>query len=151
MKQFTFLILILILLFPIIALSQKSDPIIVDFKIQALYRAAKLTWKVKEGLKDKMTVQIFRADTFEDGPYKEVDAVPLAPDKNAYEYIDKTMGAESKYYYKLIIKETNESFGPIPTRPFFSPPATHWKPPAQKQQQGNLLGSDAHPPTRNES
>src|SRR4030067_1830726 len=150
MNKFTIFFPILILLFPIIALSQKTDSAIVDFKVQALYRAAKLTWKAKEGLKSPITVQIFRADTFEEGPYKEVDAVALAPDKSAYEYIDKTMGAEAKYYYKLIIKETNESFGPIPTRPFFSPPATHWKPPTPKQQHGNILGSDFRPSVRKE-
>lgn len=113
------------------ALSQKADPTIVDFKVQALYRAAKLTWKTGEGLKDQMSVQILRAETFEEGPYNEVDGVNLIPGKNAYEYIDKTMGVESKYYYKLVIKETNESFGPIPTRPFFSPPATRLLPPFQ--------------------
>jgi len=106
------------------ALPQKADSVILDFKVQALYRAAKLTWKTKGDLKNQMPVQILRADTFEDGPYKEVGVVKIVPGKSTYEYVDKSMGAEAKYYYKLIIKETNESFGPIPTRPYFSPPAT---------------------------
>jgi len=116
------------LLGPRAVLSQKADPTIVDFKIQALYRAAKLTWKTGEGLKDRMSAQILRAETFEEGPYLELGVVDLGPDKNVYEYVDKSMGAESKYYYKLVIKETGESFGPIPTRPYFSPPATQWQP-----------------------
>jgi hypothetical protein len=124
------------LLGPQVTMSQKADPTIVDFKVQALYRAAKLTWKTGEGLKDQMSVQILRAETFEEGPYNEVDGVNLIPGKNAYEYIDKTMGVESKYYYKLVIKETGEFFGPISTRPYFSPPATQWQP---SEQQGPLL------------
>lgn len=113
-----------IFLAPAMALSQKADPSIFDFKVQALYRAAKLTWKTKGDLKKEMAVKILRADTFEAGPYKEVGLVKIISGKSSYEYVDKSMGAEAKYYYKLIIKETNEFFGPIPTRPYFSPPAT---------------------------
>ncbi|MEK6655696.1 MAG: hypothetical protein AABY92_11190 [Thermodesulfobacteriota bacterium] len=94
------------------------------FKVDALYRAAKVSWKTAGDPKGEMSIQIMRADTFEDGPYQEVGVVKIAPGKSSYEYIDKSMGTEAKYYYKLIIKETNESIGPKPTRPFFSPPAT---------------------------
>jgi hypothetical protein len=121
-------IFIITLLTPKVIWSQKADLTIVDFKVQALYRAAMLTWKTKDGLKSPVVVQIFRADTFEEGPYQEVETVSLTPGKSTYEYVDKSMGAESKYYYKLVIKETNESFGPIPTRPYFSPPATQLLP-----------------------
>ncbi len=103
---------------------QKTDSAISDFKVQALYRAAKLTWKAGEGLKAPASVQILRSDTFEDGPYKEVGTVTLTPGKASYEYVDKSMGAEAKYFYKLLVKETGQTFGPLPTRPFFSPPAT---------------------------
>ena len=119
------------LLSPQVTMPQKADPTIVDFKIQALYRAAMLTWKLRDDLKTPLAVQILRADTFEDGPYREVETISLTPGKKTYEYVDKSMGAESKYYYKLVIKETNESFGPLPTRPFFSPPATQLLPPFQ--------------------
>ncbi len=121
-------ILFLNLFIPEAIWSQKTDPTIVDFKIQALYRSAMLTWKAKDDLKTPVAVQILRADTFEEGPYQEVERITLAPEKKTYEYLDKSMGAESKYYYKLVIEETNESFGPIPTRPFFSPPATQLLP-----------------------
>ena len=129
---FPTLIFFVTLLGPQVTMSQKADPTIVDFKIQALYRAAKLTWKTSDGLKDQMSLQVLRAETFEEGPYQEVDAISLLPGKNAYEYVDKSMGVESKYYYKLVIKETGEFFGPIPTRPYFSPPATQWQPPGRE-------------------
>jgi hypothetical protein len=121
---FSCTLFIVTLLFPQAALTQKADPTIVDFRVQAMYRAAKLTWKARDGLKSNIAVQILRADTFEEGPYKEVETVNLTPGKSIYGYVDKTMGSEAKYYYKLSIKDTGESFGPIPTRPFFSPPAT---------------------------
>jgi hypothetical protein len=95
-----------------------------EFKVDALYRAAKVSWKTAGDPKGEMSVQIMRADTFEDGPYQEVGVVKITPGKSSYEYIDKSMGSEAKYFYKLILKETNESIGPKPTRPFFSPPAT---------------------------
>ena len=109
---------------PPMALAQRGDASIMSFKVDAMYRAAKLTWKAKGDLKSEMAVQVLRADTFEDGPYDEVALVKITPGKSSYEYIDKSMGAEAKYYYKLIIKESNETIGPVPTRPYFSPPAT---------------------------
>jgi len=109
---------------PPMGFPQKADSIIQDFKVQPLYRAAKLTWKVKEGVKGGASVQILRADSFEDAPYKEVEAVNLSPGKTSYEYVDKSMGSEAKYFYKLQVKETGETTVPLPTRPFFSPPAT---------------------------
>jgi hypothetical protein len=104
--------------------SASQSPTFADFKVEALYRAAKVSWKTAGDPKGEMSVQIMRADTFEDGPYQEVGMVKITPGKSSYEFIDKSMGAEAKYFYKLIIKETNESTGPKPTRPFFSPPAT---------------------------
>jgi hypothetical protein len=124
-KSFLFCALFTVpILFPVAVFGQKADPTILDFKVQALYRAAKLTLKAKDGLKTPVAVQILRADSFDDAPYKEVGTIHLAPGKSTYEYVDKSMGASAKYYYKLTIKETGESFGPIFTRPFFSPPAT---------------------------
>lgn len=113
------------------ALAQKSDPTIADFKVQALYRAAKLTWSVTASLKDQVALKILRAASSADSPYQEVEVVKLIPGKSAYDYVDKSMGAESMYFYKLVVTETGESFGPISTRPFFSPPATQWQPPEQ--------------------
>ncbi len=74
--------------------SQKGDPTILSFKVEALYRAAKLTWKTKGDLKNEMSLQVLRADTFEEGPYNEVGVVKINPGKSSYEYIDKSMGAE---------------------------------------------------------
>ncbi len=120
-----------LLLNPQVTMSQKADPTIVDFRVQPLYKAAKLTWKTSDGLKNQLSVQILRAETFEEGPYKELVVTNLVPGKNAYDYVDKSVGSESKFYYKLVVKETGESFGPVITRPYFSPPATQLQQPKQ--------------------
>jgi hypothetical protein len=112
------------LLIPSVGLPQRAETTIGDFRVQAEFRAAKLTWKANGDLKEEIAVQVLRADTSEDGPYKEVAVVEITPGKQEYEYVDKSMRAETKYYYKLVVKETNESLGPIAARPFFSPPAT---------------------------
>ena len=119
---FAILIFTVFLIVPGESASQSST--FADFRVDALYRAAKVSWKTAGDSKGEMSVQIMRADTFEDGPYQEVGVVKITPGKSSYEYIDKSMGSEAKYFYKLILKETNESIGPKPTRPFFSPPAT---------------------------
>jgi hypothetical protein len=127
---FAILFLLITLLVPQVTMSQNAGPTIVNFGARPLYRAAKLTWKVIPNLEKQLSVQILRADT-EAGPYTELDVVTLVPGKDSYEYIDKSMGTESKYYYKAVIKETGESFGPDDVRPLFSPPATQFHPPKQ--------------------
>jgi len=122
-----------IFLFAHAALAQKPDPTIADFKVQALYRAARLTWSVSASLKDPMALKILRASSSAEGPYQEVEVVKLIPGKSAYDYVDKSMGAESMYFYKLIVNETGESLGPLSTRPYFSPPATQWQPPGEQR------------------
>ena len=119
-----FLLFLTLLSVPDGSWCQKGDPTITGFKVEALYRAAKVTFKTKGDLKNEMSVQVLRADSFEDAAYQEVGAVKIVPGKSAYEYVDKSMGSEAKYFYKLVVKESNEFYGPLPTRPFFSPPAT---------------------------
>ena len=121
---FLALSLFITLFVPQAAMSQKAGPTIEDFGARPLYRAAKLTWKVDPDLKKQLSVQILRAETSKEGPYTELDVITLVPGKDSYEYIDRSMGTESKYYYKAVIKETGESFGPDEARPLFSPPAT---------------------------
>jgi len=95
-----------------------------NFKTQSLYRAVALSWVVQTPFKNEVVFQILRSDTFAEGPYEEVATVPYDKSKKAYDYLDKSLGSESKYYYKLIIKGTDETYGPVAARPYFSPPAT---------------------------
>jgi hypothetical protein len=101
-----------------------ADNSISDFKAQSLYRAVALSWVVQTPFKNEVVFQILRSDTFVDGPYEEVTTLPYDKNKKAYDYLDKSLGSESKYYYKLVIKGTDETYGPVAARPYFSPPAT---------------------------
>lgn len=103
---------------------QSPGGAVTGFKAQSLYRAASLTWTVAARAEQRLTFLITRSDTFVEGPYAEVATVQSTPGKASYEYVDKSVGTEAKYYYKLHIKETGETLGPVPTRPYFSPPAT---------------------------
>ena len=107
---FPILLFLITLLVPQATMSQKAGPTIVNFGARPLYRAVKLTWKVPN-LEKQLSAQILRADA-EAGPYKALECCTLVPGKDSYEYIDKSMGTESRYYYKAVIKETGESFGP---------------------------------------
>lgn len=95
-----------------------------DFKAQSLYRAVALSWVVKTPFNNQVIFQLLRSDSFVEGPYEEVATVAYDQSKKAYDYLDKSLGSESKFYYKLIIKGTGETYGPVAARPYFSPPAT---------------------------
>ena len=123
-RSFALFACLLLLSAPVASSQQGAEPTVTDFKAQPLYRAAHLTWKVRGRSERPVTFQILRSDTFVEGPYAEVAVFPSTPAKGTYEYVDKSVGTEAKYYYKLIIKETGEALGPTPTRPYFSPPAT---------------------------
>lgn len=123
-RSFLLVACVLLLSSPAASPEQKSEPTVTDFKAQPLYRAASLTWKVGKQPARPFTFQILRSDTFIEGPYTEIAVFQSTPAKASYEYVDKSVGTEAKYYYKLIIKETGEALGPVSTRPYFSPPAT---------------------------
>jgi hypothetical protein len=95
-----------------------------DFKAQSLYRAVALSWVVKTPFKSDVVFQITRSDSFVEGPYEVIGSFPYDKNKNKYDYLDKSLGSESKFYYKLIVKGTEETYGPVAARPYFSPPAT---------------------------
>ena len=95
-----------------------------DFKAQPLYRAVALSWVVETPFESDVVFQIIRSDSFVEGPYEVIASFPYDKNKNEYEYLDKSLGSESKFYYKLIVKGTEETYGPVAARPYFSPPAT---------------------------
>ncbi len=119
-------LLALITVLPEAMSTDKNSPgaSIWDFKAQSLYRAVKLNWMVKAPLKKGSVFQILRSDGFVEGPYEKIANVPHDEGKGKYTYLDKSPGVESTYYYKLVVMETGETYGPISARPYFSPPAT---------------------------
>lgn len=101
-----------------------GGPSISDFKAQSLFRGVKLKWNVKTPFKKEVAFQLLRSDSFAEGPYQAIGTLPYSKDKGEYTYLDKSMPSESKYFYKLVVVGTAESYGPVSARPFFSPPGT---------------------------
>jgi hypothetical protein len=104
--------------------NQSGSTSIANFKAESIYRAVLLTWEVETPLKNEVSFQIIRSDSFVEGPYEEVATVAYAASQTTYEYLDRSLGSESKFYYKLVIKGAGETYGPVAARPYFSPPAT---------------------------
>lgn len=119
--------LLAIMTLPVMATSGDKDSggtSITDFKAQSLHRAVELKWKVKIPFKKGVTFQIFRSDSFVEGPYEKIATIPYAKENIKYTYFDKSMRSESRYYYKLVVIGGGETYGPVAARPFFSLPAT---------------------------
>jgi len=84
----------------------------------------KLNWTLSAPLGQETVFQIIRSDSFVEGPYEEVATVPYNQKTLTYTYFDKSIGTESKYYYRLVLIGTEETCGPVAARPYFSPPTT---------------------------
>jgi hypothetical protein len=95
-----------------------------DFKTQSLYRAVRLDWTVKTPFNKQVGFQLLRSDSFVEGPYEEIAKLAYDKEKVRYTYYDKSIGTESKYYYKLVVIGVGETYGPKAARPYFSPPTT---------------------------
>ncbi len=126
MKYLIILMLFSLLILPMRTLGGKDSPgtSISGFKAQSLYRAVKLNWRVTIPFEREVLFQILRSDSFVEGPYEEIATVSYAKRKRKYTYLDKGPGSESTYYYKLVVKGADETYGPVAARPYFSPPAT---------------------------
>ena len=101
-----------------------QSPSIPKLKVAPLYRAVRLTWKVKIDDESPVTFQIYRRMTSPDGPYTFVTSIKGKPGVKKYKYIDKKLPVEENYFYKIVIPEKKESFGPLQVRPPFSLPTT---------------------------
>jgi hypothetical protein len=97
---------------------------ITKFRVQALYKAVKVSWKVKKGDKTPVTFEIYRSMAKPDGPYILVTSIKREPGVKKYKYLDKSIPVGENYFYKIVIPEMKKNFGPLKTRPYFSLPTT---------------------------
>ena len=95
-----------------------------EFRVQANYKAAQLTWEARVSEKGQLTFQIYRSMANPDGKYTLLTSINGTPEVKRYEYIDKAIPVEENYFYKIEIPETKEAFGPLQARPPFSRPST---------------------------
>ncbi|MBI5287264.1 MAG: hypothetical protein HY878_06720 [Deltaproteobacteria bacterium] len=94
-----------------------------DFKARPLYRAVELTWKVEDPSRDYGTFTLYRSSN-PDGPYNAIKTIEHDRKSASFKYIDREIGFEALYYYKLTIDSTGATYGPISARAYFSPPVT---------------------------
>lgn len=97
---------------------------IAKLKVEPLYRAVRLTWKAKINDDGPVTFEIYRSMARPDEPYTLVTSIEKKPGVEKYKYIDKNLPVEENYFYKILIPEKKESFGPHQVRPPFSLPTT---------------------------
>jgi len=93
-------------------------------RVEPLYRSVRLTWKVKRKGDGPLTFEIYRSMAKADEPYTLVTSIVKKPGLKKYKYIDKNLPVEENYFYKIVIPETKETFGPLQVRPPFSLPTT---------------------------
>lgn len=95
-----------------------------EFRAQARHKAVRLTWKACIAGEDQLTFEIQRSMVTAEGAYTLVTSIKGEAGTKTYRYIDKTVPAEENYFYKIVIPETKETFGPLQVRPPFSLPST---------------------------
>jgi len=95
-----------------------------EFRVQARYRAVRLTWEARISETEPLTFQIYRSMVRPDGEYTLVSSINGTAEVTRYEYIDKSVPVEENYFYKIEVPETKEAFGPLQARPPFSAPST---------------------------
>lgn len=101
-----------------------KEATISEFRVRSRYMAVRLTWKARVAGKDQLTFEVHRSMVTPEGEYTLVTSVKGRPGTKTYRYIDKTVPVEENYFYKIVIPETKETFGPLQARPPFSLPTT---------------------------
>lgn len=101
-----------------------KEATICEFRVQARHKAVRLTWKARIAEEDQLTFEIHRSMVTPEGAYTLVTSIKSRPGTKTYRYIDKTVPVEENYFYKIVIPETKETFGPLQARPPFSLPTT---------------------------
>ena len=121
-------LVVALVLLPVTGFSQERVRVS-GFKVLDWFRAVRLTWKAEaqEGMDGLF--EIYRSDK-RDGSYvlvKEIrvgDKAFIDVIKKDYLFYDKKVKIGRKYYYKLILRRTDQVFGPLQGIPSGAPPGT---------------------------
>jgi hypothetical protein len=101
-----------------------KEATISEFRVRSRYMAVRLTWKARIPEEEQLTFEVHRSMVTPEGEYTLVTSIKGRPGTKTYRYIDKTVPVEENYFYKIVIPETKETFGPLQARPPFSLPST---------------------------
>jgi len=100
-----------------------------DFKVIKSFRAVKLTWKVSAPEGSDGIFEVYRTDT-RNGPYILIQKIKMGDQRfidinaEAYVFIDRSLKAGHRYYYKLTLSGTGQEFGPLQGMASNTPPGT---------------------------
>jgi len=123
MKDYKIYLILSVAILSVLLVWAESPLNVSDFKARPLYRAVELTWKVEAPSRDYGTFTLYRSSNL-DGPYNAIKTIEHDRKSASFKYIDREIGFEALYYYKLTIDSTGATYGPISARAYFSPPVT---------------------------
>ena len=114
--------------FPIVSQSG-SGIMISDFEVSDWFRSVRVLWKAVAPDDAEGFFEIYRSEQ-EDGPYTLVQEIRLGDKKfynvikKAYVFYDKELKVGGRYYYKLVLRGTDDVFGPSQGLASGAPPGT---------------------------
>jgi len=113
----SFLLVVLFFLLPTTVFSQ-TQITVSDFTVLDWFRAVKLTWNASAREGAQGVFEIYRSDK-EKGPYILVQEIQLGDKQfidvitKTYLFLDKKVETGHRYYYKLALRGTDQTFGPF--------------------------------------
>ena len=127
-RKGTCLIVALVVLLPVAGFSQ-TGVTVSDFKVMDWFRSVKLTWRATAPDGSDGIFEIYRSDK-ENGRYVLVQEIKLDDRKfidaitKTYVFYDRKLKVGRRYYYKLILRGTDQAFGPLDGLASGAPPGT---------------------------
>jgi hypothetical protein len=118
----------LVSLLPAVGFSQEKVSIY-DFYVFNWLKAVKLNWKASAPERAEGIFEVYRSDK-ENGPYSLVQEIKLGDREfidvitKTYVFFDRRVEANHSYYYKLGLRGTNQTLGPLRGVAQSGPPGT---------------------------
>ncbi|MGD0626549.1 MAG: hypothetical protein ABSB32_17785 [Thermodesulfobacteriota bacterium] len=122
------LVVALVTFLPGVGFSQEKVSIY-DFYVFNWLKAVKLNWKADAPEGVEGTFQVYRSDK-ENGPYSLVQEIRLGDrgfidvTTGTYVFFDRKVEADHSYYYKLGLRGSSQSLGPLKGLARSGPPGT---------------------------
>lgn len=123
-----YLVFVLVILLPAAGFSQPQVTVS-HFTAFDWFKSVKLSWRVKAPEGAEAIFEI-RRGTGQNGPYLPVQEIRLGDKRfidvitKAYYFIDKKLEVGRRYYYKMVLRDTGQVFGPLDGVALKAPPGT---------------------------
>ena len=114
---------------PAILCFSQTGIVVSDFEVTDWFRSVRITWKAHAPADMDGVFEIYRGEQ-EAGPYILVQEIRLGDKKfidvikKAYVFYDKRLKVGGRYYYKLVLRGSDDVFGPSRGLASGAPPGT---------------------------